>query len=42
MTKFISEDKMNAVINYQDRRKSIKDIAKSLRVNQEVVHMWRK
>ncbi|PGO78038.1 IS3 family transposase [Bacillus cereus] len=40
MTKFTSEDKMNAVIYYQDGSESIKDIAKSLGANHEVVRMW--
>lgn len=40
MTKFTSEDKMNAVIHYQDGSESIKDIANSLGVNHEVVRMW--
>ncbi|MED2367831.1 transposase, partial [Bacillus thuringiensis] len=40
MTKFTSEDKMNAVIHYQDGSESIKDIAKSLGANHEVVRMW--
>lgn len=40
MTKFTSGDKMNAVIRYQDGSESIKDIAKSLRANHEVVRMW--
>ncbi|HDR8452354.1 TPA: transposase [Bacillus cereus] len=40
MTKFTSEDKMNAVIHYQDGSESIKDIARSLGANHEVVRMW--
>ncbi|MGE7855382.1 hypothetical protein ACQKNI_04305 [Bacillus sp. NPDC094064] len=40
MTKFTSDNKMNAVIRYQDGSESIKDIAKSLRANHEVVRMW--
>lgn len=31
---------MNAVIHYQDGSESIKDIAKSLGANHEVVRMW--
>lgn len=40
MTKFTSENKMNAAIHYQDGSESIKDIAKSLRTNHEVVRKW--
>ncbi|MED3025284.1 MULTISPECIES: transposase [Bacillus cereus group] len=40
MTKFTSEGKINAVQHYQVGSESIKDIAKSLGVNQEVVCMW--
>ncbi|EJR26358.1 hypothetical protein IIG_05400 [Bacillus cereus VD048] len=40
MTKFTSEDKMNAVIHYQDGNESIKDIAKSLGAKHEMVRMW--
>lgn len=39
MTKFTSENKMNAAIHYQDGSESIKDIAKSLRTNHEVVRI---
>lgn len=37
MTKFTSLDKMNAVIQYQGGSESIKDIAKLLGSNHEVV-----
>ncbi|WP_128857009.1 transposase [Bacillus sp. CDB3] len=40
MTKFTSEENMNAVIRYQDGSESIKDIAKSLGANREMVRMW--
>ncbi|MEC2709734.1 transposase [Bacillus thuringiensis] len=40
MTKFTSEGKMNTVIHYQDGSESIKDIAKLLGANHEVVRMW--
>lgn len=40
MTKLTSEVKMNAVIYYQDGSESIKDIAKSLGAEHEVVRMW--
>lgn len=40
VTKFTSEDKMNAVIHYQNGSESIKDIAQSLGANHEVVRMW--
>lgn len=38
MTKFTSEDKINAVIHYQNE--NIKDIAKSLGVNHEMNRIW--
>lgn len=40
MTKFNSEQKINAVIRYQDGNESIYDIAKSFGANYEVVRMW--
>ncbi|HDR3658812.1 hypothetical protein [Bacillus cereus] len=40
MTKFTSEDKMNAIIQYQDKSKSINDIAKSPGTNHELVGIW--
>ncbi|HDR4905863.1 TPA: IS3 family transposase [Bacillus cereus] len=40
MTKFNSEQKINAVIRYQNGNESIWDIAKSFGANYEVVRMW--
>ncbi len=40
MTKLNSEQKINAVIRYQDGNESIYDIAVSFGTNYEVVRMW--
>lgn len=40
MTKFTSEQKMNAVIRYQSGNESIQDVAKAFGANYEVVRMW--
>ncbi|MGY1423668.1 hypothetical protein [Bacillus cereus] len=40
MAKFTSENKMNIVIHYQNENESIKDIAKLLGANPEVIRMW--
>ncbi|MGG0238484.1 IS3 family transposase [Bacillus rhizoplanae] len=40
MTKFTSEQKINAVVRYQSGTESIQDIAESFGANYEVVRMW--
>lgn len=42
MTRYTNEQKMDAITRYQNQAESVKEIAKSIGANHEVVRMWMK